>query len=887
MVYQKEKKSDEFILPLEKYKVIVNNVIDIVIEIDLNGTFTYVSPQSKQILGYSPSEVIGRKALRYVHPDDLRGVMKVMDEAIRTRTHLSFEYRAKHKEGYYIHVYAKGGIVEVDEQERLVGIVRDNTDKKLAEETLNESKEKYRNLFEKSPILIFLVDIGGKIIDYNDTAVNFISYTRDELIGKNFQDLNINSPSTMEILKNKFKEVLKCGKLGPIEFKIDTPKVKLKWIRLQASLVNLGKKIIIQVLIENISEKKETEKLLLESEKNYRNIIENTKEAVVIIDLNGNLTYTSPQLSDILKGKKFSQTSRFFKDIHREDVGKVIKFFKKVIIQKNVPEEILEFRILDNKGNYIWLSSTPKNYYNDKGESIGFITTLREITDKIIAEKKLQESEERYRLITENSNDLIRVLDENFRVEYLNRLTHNQILGYTEEDLIGEHDIILNHPEDYSLVRRRMLTLFKKKELVYESRMKHKNGNWIWFEVKAKMFKDDKGNQKYLFISRDITERKLAEKRIKESEQKFKNLYENSPNAIVVTDFYGKILDQNSAVEKIFEYKLEETKGKYFGNFDIFSNEQILLIRKGIKEQIKGVKVPPIELCVKNKHGKEKWITHQTSVINLEDELIIETIIQDITERKKAEEIIKDENRRLLELNTMKNELVSRVSHELKTPLNSIYGGAQILIELYKDKTCNEAQEFIEMIYKGGKRLKILVENLLDISRIDSGKLKLNLKRSDIVQIIKECVEEAKYLINQRNLNINLDLPFNLYLEVDMIRIGQVITNLLSNAVKNTPNNGLINIKLTDMDNSILISIEDSGVGLTSNEMEKLFKKFGKIERYGQMMDVDIEGTGLGLYISKEIVDLHGGIIWVESEGQNKGAIFKVKLFKNPDLLLR
>ncbi|NHJ24744.1 MAG: PAS domain S-box protein [Candidatus Lokiarchaeota archaeon] len=887
MVYQKEKKSDEFILPLEKYKVIVNNVIDIVIEIDLNGTFTYVSPQSKQILGYSPSEVIGRKALRYVHPDDLRGVMKVMDEAIRTRTHLSFEYRAKHKEGYYIHVYAKGGIVEVDEQERLVGIVRDNTDKKLAEETLNESKEKYRNLFEKSPILIFLVDIGGKIIDYNDTAVNFISYTRDELIGKNFQDLNINSPSTMEILKNKFKEVLKCGKLGPIEFKIDTPKVKLKWIRLQASLVNLGKKIIIQVLIENISEKKETEKLLLESEKNYRNIIENTKEAVVIIDLNGNLTYTSPQLSDILKGKKFSQTSRFFKDIHREDVGKVIKFFKKVIIQKNVPEEILEFRILDNKGNYIWLSSTPKNYYNDKGESIGFITTLREITDKIMAEKKLQESEERYRLITENSNDLIRVLDEDFRVEYLNRHTHSQILGYTEEDLIGEHDIILNHPEDYPLVRRRMLTLFKKKELVYESRMKHKNGNWIWFEVKAKMFKDDKGNQKYLFISRDITERKLAEKRIKESEQKFKNLYENSPNAIVVTDFYGKILDQNSAVEKIFEYKLEETKGKYFGNFDIFSNEQILLIRKGIKEQIKGVKVPPIELCVKNKHGKEKWITHQTSVINLEDELIIETIIQDITERKKAEEIIKDENRRLLELNTMKNELVSRVSHELKTPLNSIYGGAQILIELYKDKTCNEAQEFIEMIYKGGKRLKILVENLLDISRIDSGKLKLNLKRSDIVQIIKECVEEAKYLINQRNLNINLDLPFNLYLEVDMIRIGQVITNLLSNAVKNTPNNGLINIKLTDMDNSILISIEDSGVGLTSNEMEKLFKKFGKIERYGQMMDVDIEGTGLGLYISKEIVDLHGGIIWVESEGQNKGAIFKVKLFKNPDLLLR
>jgi signal transduction histidine kinase len=156
----------------------------------------------------------------------------------------------------------------------------------------------------------------------------------------------------------------------------------------------------------------------------------------------------------------------------------------------------------------------------------------------------------------------------------------------------------------------------------------------------------------------------------------------------------------------------------------------------------------------------------------------------------------------------------------------------------------------------------------------------LNLQKENVVEIVKNCVNDNRYLATKRNIIIELNLPDVISIEIDKMRIEQVITNLLSNAVKNTPKQGIIKIKLEEKGESVYFTINDSGIGLTEQEMGKLFTKFGKIERYGQKMDVDIEGSGLGLYISKEIIDLHGGHIWVESAGRNKGSTFCIKLFK-------
>ncbi|MFX1523801.1 MAG: sensor histidine kinase, partial [Promethearchaeota archaeon] len=183
------------------------------------------------------------------------------------------------------------------------------------------------------------------------------------------------------------------------------------------------------------------------------------------------------------------------------------------------------------------------------------------------------------------------------------------------------------------------------------------------------------------------------------------------------------------------------------------------------------------------------------------------------------------------------------------------------------------------MIEKGGTRLKHLVDNLLDITRIEYNKFKLEKENVNLSDIIRDCANEMKYLIRRRKLELILDIPEKLDVLVDKIRMEQVVLNLLSNAIKNTPPDGKIVINLYKKEDWVEFTIKDTGIGLTQEEMDRLFTRFGKIERYGEGLEyIDIQGSGLGLYISKEILDLHKGYIWAKSRGRDKGCTFTIKL---------
>ncbi len=232
------------------------------------------------------------------------------------------------------------------------------------------------------------------------------------------------------------------------------------------------------------------------------------------------------------------------------------------------------------------------------------------------------------------------------------------------------------------------------------------------------------------------------------------------------------------------------------------------------------------------------------------------------------------------ELNKIKKSLITRISHELKTPLNTIHSASHVLLNYYKDDLDETTLEYNEIIYKGTLRLKKLIEDLIDVTRLEKYKLEINKNRENIGNIIRDCALEITFLAKNRNLSLNLNIPEKIFLDVDRIRIEQVLNNILSNAIKNTPSGGKISIDLHENKEIIDIYIRDSGVGFTEKEKGSLFKRFGKIERREEQLGIDHEGSGLGLYISKEIVELHGGQILVESEGRNKGSTFKIRLYK-------
>ena len=210
----------------------------------------------------------------------------------------------------------------------------------------------------------------------------------------------------------------------------------------------------------------------------------------------------------------------------------------------------------------------------------------------------------------------------------------------------------------------------------------------------------------------------------------------------------------------------------------------------------------------------------------------------------------------------------------MKTPLVSIKGFTDLLLNVHKEKLDDYVLSTVHEIRLGCERLENLIQDILTTSQLELGSIQLKKTEGDLSFLVKLSIRESQGLIKLRNHTIDLKIHDKLITSFEQEQIHQVISNLINNAIKYTPPDGNIEIKSEIINKSIKISIKDNGIGITREEKENLFTQFGKIERYGQGLDIISDGSGLGLYISKKIVELHEGKIWVNSEGRNKGCTF-------------
>lgn len=222
-------------------------------------------------------------------------------------------------------------------------------------------------------------------------------------------------------------------------------------------------------------------------------------------------------------------------------------------------------------------------------------------------------------------------------------------------------------------------------------------------------------------------------------------------------------------------------------------------------------------------------------------------------------------------------EFLNKMAHEFKNPLTKIYSAAQLLQDMVSEE---EKGELIDFILNGSKKLVYLMNNFFEYSKDkELSNDGLSKMQEDLVPIIDKVIRDLEFFINSRNHELILNLPDSLVVNIDSFKIEQVITNLLNNAIKFTPPNGTIEIKLEQDGKNIIFSIKDNGIGIKKNDLKKLFRKFSVIKSYPELNeDMFMEGTGLGLYLSKRIIESHNGEIWAESEGVNQGTSFFFKL---------
>lgn len=381
-----------------------------------------------------------------------------------------------------------------------------------------------------------------------------------------------------------------------------------------------------------------------------------------------------------------------------------------------------------------------------------------------------------------------------------------------------------------------------------------------------------------LFILNKDLEQKIEERtrKLRISEENYRNLINNILDVIFELNSDQRINYVSPQIIDLCKYNPGDILGREISEF--IHNDDINSVKRSFVNTFKTGDNLYVECRISNKEGNFIQVSIRGALIKIDDQLKIVGIIRDITDQKKAEKMIKEQIEKLKEIDQIRGDLVRRTSHELKTPLISIYSSSQYLLESYKEITRAEMLRIIKIINRGGDRLKKLTENLLAVYDIESKRLELQKQRENISKLVKECINDMELFLKERDLFLKSELNDVIFINIDKMKIEQVILNLLSNAIKNTPPKGIIYIGLKKKENYLDITIKDTGIGFTDDEKEIAFKKFGKIERRIEGKEIITEGSGLGLYISKEIVKLHKGKIWLESEGRNKGSALIISL---------
>jgi len=515
-----------------------------------------------------------------------------------------------------------------------------------------------------------------------------------------------------------------------------------------------------------------------------------------------------------------------------------------------------------------WIEGWRENYVY-KLPSGEIVAVYEDVTERKKAEQKLKESESNLNAILDHTHMLVAYMDKYFNFLRVNR-TYAEADDRDVSFFPGKnHFDLYPHAENEEIFKNVVKTgesyFTYAKPFDYAEHPGRGISYWDW---SLTPLKDYKGAVKALVLTlQNVSDRIEVEQKLKESEKKYRNLFETSPSAIILLDLEGQIVDINIATESLFGYSKEELIDKKFLNLGIYYNDALQKVSEKFELIVKGEELRRLEVQLKKKDRTLMWVMIRASLIKFGNDILIQAIMHDITERKNAEQ-------ELRRINQLKTELLERTSHEFKTPLISIKGFTDLLLDLYREKFDSNTVSILGEIQNGTKRLQTLINNLLVSSHLESGKVDFKPIKEDLSFLIRFCVKDLHGLAKTRNHFIRLDIPDKLILRFEKEKIYEVISNLLINAIKYTPPFGEIKIKLEPKDDLVIVSVEDNGIGLTENEKKRIFKQFGKIERYGQGWDIGIEGTGMGLYTSKIIVKMHGGEIWVESEGRNKGSKF-------------
>lgn len=1030
----------------EKYYNVIINVKEVIFQTDTYGRWTFLNPAWEEITGFTVEESLGKFFFEFVHTDDRKDHLEKFKSLVEKKPVIQqseksfFRHQAKYftKDGGFkwIEVHARLFLDADKNINGTTGTLRDITRLKLAEDQiiklnkelelkiadrtaqliktnkelrdeieekskiedeLRVSKEQYKHLFEINPHPMWIYDVDTlNFLAVNEAAVYLYGYTREEFLKMNLKEIrpkedwerfekNIaeSKISRRYEFSNGWRHIKKDGAVVEVEIR-------------SHPIYYQGKNGRMAV-VTDVTETKRFQKALKVGEESYRGLFNSISDAIYIQDENGmflDVNQGAEKMYGYRRNEFIGRTPEFLSAPGKNNLQKIAGLIKKTF--ETGEPSIFEFWGLRKNGEIF-----PKDVMLNRCSYFGrnaIIAMARDITERKKAEEKIKLLAHAFK----NSGDCISITNNENNILFVNK-AFLKTYGYSEEELIGKNIDIVNSPHNSPSINEAIKLATIKGGWYGELWNKRKDGSEFLISLTTSSVIDESGQISALVgVARDITKQKQSEVLLKESEERYRNLYENSQIGIYRTTPDGKILLANPAIINMLGYSsFEELKtlniekdgyaGKYSrkdfiekieregkivghetvwlkkNNAPVFVRENARAIKdasgktlyyEGTVEDIsdrkeaeaallaerqlfidgpvitikwKALSSMPVEYIspnvsialgykpeeftngllryidivhpedrkrvieeheyyvktdrknyqqeyrVKDKQGRYHYYFDFTRIVKNEAGIITHYhgYLFDVSALKEAEEALMRSEQELRNLNAMKDKFFSVIAHDLRSPFQGLLGMSSLLLD-DEGLTDAERKTFTQKLFEGLKTQFDFLEDLLTWSRMQRGAIEFTPAQNNIPVDIKETLAFIQNEIEKKKLKLSYDMPEQIIAEYDKNMIATVVRNLVSNAIKFTKEGGEITVSVQDKPDEILISVKDTGIGISQININKLFRIDAHYTTKGTREE---GGTGLGLILCKDFVEKHDGKIWVESE-VGKGSIFSFTIPK-------
>lgn len=770
---------------------------------------------------------------------------------------------------------------------RLEDLKTEVEERKKSETALRESEERFIHLFEKAPLAYQSLDSEGYIIAVNEAWLSLFEYKYDQVIGRCFGDFL--GEGYVEAFRRKFSQFKAEGQVHA-EFQVSRKSGELRFIAIDGSVGHKkdGSFDKTYCILQDITEKKRSEEeqkktieALLKSEEKYRTLVEISQDAI-FINYENRIIYLNPAAIKLFGATRPDQVidkaplEFFHPDFHELIKARIDGMLFKRLIVPLTEEKIVR---LDGKVVDVEVSATPFNYK----DGLAIQVVLRDITERKKTEAALKEKNTFIQTVLENLpiGIALNTIDQGQNI-YSNK-KFEEIYGWPPEDLTDIATFFQKVYPDDVYRNQLMATVMADIQSGDPSRMHwenchvtHKDGSKHFINaVNIPLW--DQNTMVSTVI--DMTETKKAEDSLRLSEENYRRVIDNVDEIIYLVTFKnGGSLDGNvnfvsKQAEKILGYTSEE----------FIQNSQLWLTvihpddRERVAEEttltFKDHKLRPRIYRMKNKlTGEYVWIEdHPKFLFDNQGETIGQYgTARDISERKRVENDLIIAKEKAEESDRLKSAFLANMSHEIRTPMNGIMGFAELLKE--PDLMSEEKEEYIDIIRKSGKRMLNIINDIISISKVESGQMQVTITETNINEQIGYICSFFKPEVDQKKIDILYKNPLpakHAFIKTDKEKVYAILTNLVKNAIKFTWQ-GYIELGCERKEEYYEFYVKDTGDGIQKDKEEVIFERF----RQGtEALSRNYEGAGLGLAISKAYVEMLGGKIWVQST-LGKGSVF-------------